>query len=137
MTTIVVLQHGEAVSASPYSRPSTPYQSSRLTSPDYDERSARARPSSGSPEVQMRPHARLATSPQQYIGADMHGLTGAGDDEEPERDVEHEQTHAALYRLLGIDMEQFLATHIDQYESEKKRWTGCSFEEWKAGAEGK
>ncbi|KAI5122277.1 hypothetical protein M0805_002357 [Coniferiporia weirii] len=49
-------------------------------------------------------------------------------------DPELQQNHA-LYRLFGVDMEQYFSEHVEQYEIAKKRWTSCSIEEWQTGAD--
>lgn len=41
-----------------------------------------------------------------------------------------------ISRLFGIDAEQYLLEHIEQYEASRKRWMNCSIEEWKKGADG-
>ena len=41
-----------------------------------------------------------------------------------------------ISRLLGIDAEQYLLEHVEQYEASRKRWTDCTIEEWKKGADG-
>ena len=41
-----------------------------------------------------------------------------------------------IQKLLGQDVETYVNTHIGAYEDAKKRWTECSYEEWKSGAEG-
>ncbi|KAL5526564.1 hypothetical protein ACEPAF_8288 [Sanghuangporus sanghuang] len=49
--------------------------------------------------------------------------------------MQYGEENQALCRLLGVDFDQYFAEHIEQYETAKKRWTSCSVEEWKAGAE--
>ncbi|KAL5504145.1 hypothetical protein ACEPAH_8218 [Sanghuangporus vaninii] len=49
--------------------------------------------------------------------------------------MQYGEEDQALCRLLGVDFDQYFAEHIEQYEAAKKRWTSCSVEEWKAGAE--
>ena len=46
------------------------------------------------------------------------------------------EENQALCRLLGIELDQYLAEHLEQCEAAKKRWTSCTVGEWKAGAEG-
>ena len=41
-----------------------------------------------------------------------------------------------ISRLFGIDAEQYILEHVEQYEASRKRWTECSIEEWKKGADG-
>lgn len=42
-----------------------------------------------------------------------------------------------ISRLFGIDAEQYLLEHVEQYEAMRKRWTTCDLEEWKNGADGR
>ncbi|KAL5486014.1 hypothetical protein ACEPAI_7058 [Sanghuangporus weigelae] len=49
--------------------------------------------------------------------------------------MQYGEENQALCRLLGIDFDHYFAEHIEQYEAAKKRWTSCSVEEWKTGAE--
>ena len=41
-----------------------------------------------------------------------------------------------ISRLFGIDAEQYLLEHAEQYEAMRKRWTSCDMEEWRKGADG-
>ncbi|KAH8118031.1 hypothetical protein DFH11DRAFT_1541281 [Phellopilus nigrolimitatus] len=60
----------------------------------------------------------------------------------PPRPEQHSNTNTelerdgyqGLARLLGVDMECYLAEHVAQYDAAKTRWTSCSMEEWQAGA---
>ena len=42
----------------------------------------------------------------------------------------------ALYKLFGQELTGFVEGHVDAYEEAKKRWSECSMEEWRAGADG-
>lgn len=42
----------------------------------------------------------------------------------------------ALRRLLGQDLDVYVEGHTEAYEQAKKKWTECTTEEWKAGADG-
>ena len=42
----------------------------------------------------------------------------------------------ALHHLLGRDLDAYVNTHLDAYESSKKKWTECTMNEWIAGADG-
>lgn len=42
----------------------------------------------------------------------------------------------ALYRLFGQDLDAYVDAHADTYEQAKKKWTECTVEEWRAGADG-
>ena len=42
----------------------------------------------------------------------------------------------ALYKLLGQELTSFVESHVDVYEEAKKRWSECSMDEWRAGADG-
>ena len=46
------------------------------------------------------------------------------------------QEHALL-TLLGTDLDSYVAHHIEEYEAEKVKWTGCETEVWVKGADGK
>lgn len=46
----------------------------------------------------------------------------------------HEQ---ALFKLLGTDLEECLSSNAGMYEADKRRWSECTLEEWKAGSKGK
>jgi hypothetical protein len=41
-----------------------------------------------------------------------------------------------LRRLLSGDLDAYVNSHTDKYETEQKRWEGCTMEEWVAGADG-
>ncbi|CCM05377.1 uncharacterized protein FIBRA_07593 [Fibroporia radiculosa] len=41
----------------------------------------------------------------------------------------------ALYKLLGRDLNAFVEDRVEAYEAAKKKWSECSMEEWKTGAE--
>ncbi|KAI0342547.1 hypothetical protein BDW22DRAFT_1484753 [Trametopsis cervina] len=41
----------------------------------------------------------------------------------------------AIARLLGQDLDSYVSTHQDIYEDAKKKWTECTIEEWKTGAD--
>ena len=117
-----------------FGRPSTPFDAGRFTSPEFDEQNAssfvnqRDRPPS---RASVRPRT---ASPQEHLNTSIHSHPGGGRQDEIEQ--EREASHAALSRFLGIDMERYLAEHIDYYESEKARWADCTVDEWKNGADG-
>ncbi|PCH37595.1 hypothetical protein WOLCODRAFT_167619 [Wolfiporia cocos MD-104 SS10] len=41
----------------------------------------------------------------------------------------------ALHKLFGVDLDAYLEAHVEAYEEAKKKWTECSMDEWKAGAD--
>ena len=43
----------------------------------------------------------------------------------------------ALRRLLGQDLDAYVDAHTEAYEQARKKWTECTIDEWKAGADGK
>ena len=42
----------------------------------------------------------------------------------------------ALHRLLGQDLDIYVEAHVEAYEQAKKKWSECSMDEWKVGADG-
>ena len=50
-------------------------------------------------------------------------------------DVSHQEEHA-LYRLFGVDLDAYLVENVEIYEDAKKRWTGCTLEDWQKGSDG-
>ena len=42
----------------------------------------------------------------------------------------------ALYQLLGQDLDIYVEAHAVAYEQMRKKWTECSIDEWKKGADG-
>jgi len=43
----------------------------------------------------------------------------------------------ALTRLLGRDANVYMEDHMGKYDAAVKKWTNCTIEEWKEGANGK
>ncbi|KAL6306843.1 hypothetical protein BKA93DRAFT_771087 [Sparassis latifolia] len=41
----------------------------------------------------------------------------------------------ALHRLLGQDLDIYVEAHVEAYEQAKKKWSECSMDEWKTGAD--
>ena len=41
-----------------------------------------------------------------------------------------------MHRLLGQNLDAYVDAHSDAYDLAKKKWTECSLDEWKAGADG-
>jgi hypothetical protein len=41
-----------------------------------------------------------------------------------------------LSKILGIDVDAYVNEHLEVYEEAKKKWEGCTMEEWVAGADG-
>ena len=41
-----------------------------------------------------------------------------------------------LFKVLGIDLSSSWEAHASAYEENKKRWSTCSIEEWRAGSVG-
>lgn len=89
-------------------RSSTPALAPRYTTPVHDSYILR----------QATPH------PHPHPQHEIHG------------GMQYEEPNQSLGRLLGVDFDHLLAEHIEQYETSKKRWTSCSVDEWKAGADG-
>lgn len=42
----------------------------------------------------------------------------------------------AIRRLLGHDLDAYASAHVSTYEASKTRWSECTIEEWKDGADG-
>lgn len=42
----------------------------------------------------------------------------------------------ALFRLFGQELDTYADVQIDVYAQAKKKWSECTIEEWKAGADG-
>ncbi|KAF7424557.1 hypothetical protein PC9H_009864 [Pleurotus ostreatus] len=70
-----------------------------------------------------------------------------------ERDDLHEQYHPVastpaqsgnaplprmntLDKLLGLDVDQYIESHLEKYEEAREKWKTCSMDEWTAGADG-
>lgn len=49
----------------------------------------------------------------------------------------HSPPSSSLATVLGRDIENYIASHIDEYGRAKARWTECPREEWEQGALGK
>ena len=41
-----------------------------------------------------------------------------------------------LSRIFGHDFDTYVEAHLDAYDHAKRKWSDCTIEEWKAGADG-
>ncbi|KAF9496683.1 hypothetical protein BDN71DRAFT_1430080 [Pleurotus eryngii] len=66
-----------------------------------------------------------------------------------EHDDLHEQYHPVaqsgnaplprmntLDKLLGLDVDQYIESHLEKYEEAREKWKTCTMDEWTAGADG-
>ncbi|KAF7792231.1 hypothetical protein EIP86_003266 [Pleurotus ostreatoroseus] len=83
------------------------------------------------PFQMQQAHAPFVEQAQRVPGRDASvyeapASTSAGDISREEH---------ALRRLLGQDLDAYVDTHTEAYEQARKKWTECTVDEWKAGAD--
>ncbi|KZT63284.1 hypothetical protein DAEQUDRAFT_159024 [Daedalea quercina L-15889] len=99
--------------AAPYSRGPTPDIRGYIAPDDYGHRAP------SEPRAPERPYSRMS---EVHVQQQPAALDPGGRGE-------------ALYKLLGQELTVFVEGHVDAYEEAKKKWSECSMEEWRAGAD--
>ena len=74
----------------------------------------------------MLPHHRNAAPPP-YARISGYNQHTTQETQEPEN---------VLQRIFGLDLDTYVEAHVGAYEEAKKKWAGCSMEQWTAGADG-
>lgn len=58
-----------------------------------------------------------------------------------EQGASHKITESAqygheMYKLFGQELDAYVNAHVEAYNESKKKWSDCSMDEWKSGADG-